>query len=170
MKLEGFWFAVKEAGFPSLIGIFVLFSCFSKKPLFFFFLSQPGLFCTQQIDQRLEEFNNREKYKALIKKCTFFLSGTFFFSAFLNFFLAIHIFKEVPKELSETKRAEILNSQIADMTWMGYLVIALPLMLITAFIFFYCLKNLSKLTHLSLNEMIGGQEIHSKKRSTNGET
>ena len=163
MKLEGFWFAVKEAGFPSLIGIFVFFSCFSKKPLFSFFLNQPGLFNKEQIDQKLEELDNKESYKALIKRCTFFLSGTFFFSAFLNFFLAIRIFKELPGKLSETERAEILNSQIADMTWMGYLVIALPLMLITALIFFYCLKNLSKLTHLSLSEMMNIQEIQSKR-------
>ena len=154
MKLEGIWFAVKEAGFPTLIGLFVFFSCFSKNPLFSFFLNQPGLFSIEKIQQRLEEFNNQDNYKTLIKKCTFLFSGTFFFSAFLNFFLAISIFKEIPSRLPEKEKAEILNAQIADMTWMGYVVIALPLMVITASLFYYCLKNLSKLTHLSLNELM----------------
>ncbi len=157
MKLEGLWFAVKEAGFPALLGLFVFFSCFSKKPLFSFFLNQPGFFPIEKIQQCLDKFDNQEHYRILIKKCTFLFSGTFFFSAFLNFFLAMHIFKEIPSDISEKEKAEILNIQIADMTWMGYLVIALPLMIITASLFYYCLKNLSKLTRLSLNELMDTQ-------------
>lgn len=158
MKLEGIWFAVKEAGFPTLIGLFVFFSCFSKNPLFSFFLNQPGLFSIEKIQKRLEELNNLDNYNLLIKKCTLLFSGTFFFSALLNFILAISIFKQIPSELPEKERAEILNTQIADMTWMGYIVIALPLMVITVGLFYYCLKNLSKLTHLSLNELMHSPE------------
>ena len=157
MKLEGVWFAVKEAGFPTLIGLFVLFSCFSKKPLFSFFLNQPGLFSTEQIQQRLKEFNNQKNYNTLIRKCTFLFSGTFFFSAFLNFFLAIRIFKKIPTDISEAKKAEIINTQIADMTWMGYLIIALPLMILTTFLFYYCLRSLSRLTDLTLSELVTTQ-------------
>ena len=32
MGLNGFWFAVKEAAFPALVGCFVLGSAFTKKP------------------------------------------------------------------------------------------------------------------------------------------
>ena len=154
LKLEGFWFAVKEASFPALIGIFVFFSSFSKKPLFSFFLNQPGLFSMELIEQRLEELNNKTGYNSLIKKCTLFFSGTFFISALLNFFLAIWIFKKIPVDLPDNEKAAMLNSQIADMTWMGYIVIALPLMVITSSLFYYCLRNLAKLTQLSLAELM----------------
>ncbi len=154
LKLEGFWFAVKEASFPALIGIFVFFSSFSKKPLFSFFLNQPGLFADELIQERLTSNNNHQDYRALIKRCTLFFSGTFFLSAFLNFVLAIRVFKDIPLELTPLEKAETLNTQIADMTWMGYVVIALPLMVITTSLFYYCLRNLAKMTGLSLNELM----------------
>ncbi len=154
LKLEGFWFAVKEASFPALIGIFVFFSSFSKKPLFSFFLNQPGLFSMELIHTRLQERNAESDYNKLIKRCTLFFSLTFFLSALLNFILALRIFKNIPTDLNDTEKAEMLNSQIADMTWMGYVVIALPLMVITTSLFYYCLRNLSRLTQLSLNELL----------------
>ncbi|MCJ8275867.1 MAG: hypothetical protein HRT44_10085, partial [Bdellovibrionales bacterium] len=154
MKLEGIWFAVKEASFPALIGIFVFFSSFTRKPLFSFFLNQPGIFSMELIDERLTERQNHQSFKDLIKKCTLFFSGTFFISAILNFVLAVNIFTEIPMSLSEKEKAEILNTQIADMTWMGYVVIALPLMVITTSLFYYCLRSLARITGLSLNELM----------------
>lgn len=155
LKLKGIWFAVKEASFPALIGIFVFFSSFSKKPLFGFFLNQPGLFSMDLIQSRLDDLNRNKDYKDLIKRCTLLFSGTFFLSALLNFFLAISIFKDIPEELLEKEKADLLNSQIADMTWMGYVVIALPLMVITTSLFYYCLRSLAQLTQLSLNDLMG---------------
>ena len=158
LKLEGIWFALKEASFPALIGIFVFFSSYSKKPLFSFFLNQPGVFSTEKIEQRLEELGKQSAYDDLIKRCTLFFSGTFFISAFLNFYLAIGIFKGIDIGLPENQKAELLNSQIAEMTWKGYVVIALPLMVITTSLFYYCLRNLSKITQLSLNDLMNGPE------------
>ena len=154
LKLEGIWFAVKEAGFPSLIGIFVFFSSFSKKPLFSFFLNQPGVFSLELIEEKLQEYGNQVQYDQLIKKCTLLFSGTFFLSAVLNFVLAIRIFKPIPTGITESEAADIVNKQIADMTWLGYVVIALPLMVITTSLFYYCLRNLSKLTQLSINDLM----------------
>jgi hypothetical protein len=155
LKLHGSWFSLKEASFPLLIGIFVLFSSFSKKPFFSFFLNQPGLFSFEKIQHRLLEHNNLASYDRLIRKCTISFSATFFLSALLNFVLAIRIFTDIPPHLSENAKAEILNAQIAEMTWMGYIVIALPLMILTTAIFYYCLKQLSLMTHMSINELMG---------------
>lgn len=165
LKLEGIWFAVKEASFPALIGIFVFFSSFTKKPLFSFFLNQPGLFSMELIQERLNNLNNQLGYQKLIQRCTVFFSATFFLSALLNFILAIRIFKNIPLDLSENEKAEMLNTQIADMTWMGYVVIALPLMVITTSLFYYCLRNLSKLTELSLNELMNQPPANTPKES-----
>jgi hypothetical protein len=158
LKLEGFWFAVKEASFPALIGVAVFISSFTRNPLFSFFLKQPAVFALDLIESRLDELNTRSDFEALIKRCTLFFSGTFFISATLNFVLAISIFKKIPGELSENEKAEMLNSQIADMTWMGYVVIALPLMVITTTLFYYCLRSLSRITQLSLNELMNAPQ------------
>ena len=154
MKLEGMWFAIKEASFPGLIGIFVFFTSFSRKPIFMYFIEQPALFDTDTIQAKLTELGNELKYEKLIKNCTFYFSGTFFLSALLNFVLAINIFTEIPIDLDDVKRADILNEQIADMTWMGYVVIALPLMIITSVIFFHALTRLAKLTEMPLNDLM----------------
>ncbi len=158
LKLKGIWFAIKEASFPALIGVFVFFSSFSKKPLFGFFLNQPGLFSMELIRSRLQEFNRTQDFEKLIQRCTLFFSGTFFLSALLNFGLAISIFKDIPASMNENEKAELLNSQIADMTWMGYVVIALPLMVITTSLFYYCLRSLAHLTQLSLNDLMGAPQ------------
>ncbi|MCB0378066.1 MAG: hypothetical protein KDD33_06205 [Bdellovibrionales bacterium] len=157
LRLNGIWFAIKEASFPGLIGIFVFGSAFSKKPLFSFFLNQPGIFATELIEERLDEGDRRAQYSQLIRRCTFFFSGTFFLSALMNFILAIQIFKDIPTGLNENETANILNGQIAAMTWKGYLVIALPLMVITTSLFYYCIRSLAKMTQLSLDELMGGQ-------------
>ena len=154
IELQGIWFAIKEASFPALIGIFVFISSFTKKPLFSFFLQQGGIFNIDQIQNQIEMLNRQSTYKKLVKKCNLFFSLTFFISAVLNFFLAIRIFKNLPLNMSQKERADMINSQIADMTLLGYLVIALPLMVITGCIFYYALKRLSQITKLSINELL----------------
>ncbi len=44
MKLEGIWFAIKEAGFPTLIGLFVFFFLLFKNPFVFLFPQSTGDF------------------------------------------------------------------------------------------------------------------------------
>jgi len=154
MKLEGFWFAVKEASFPAVIGLFVLGSAFTRKPLFAFFLNQPALFKIDLIQEKLQENGTELAYKGLVKKCTVFFSVTFFLSALLNFVLAVSIFVAIDETLNEAQKADILNEQIAKMTWMGYIVIAIPLMVITGSIFYYCLNRMGKLTKMPLTELM----------------
>lgn len=154
MKLAGLWFAVKEASVPALIGCFVFASSFRKRPLFSFFIEQPALFKVDLIQQKISERSENAKYKRLLKKCTLLFSGTFFISSLLNFILAIRIFTIIPTHLSEHEKGEILNQQIADMTLQGYIVIALPLMIITGSLFYYCLRRLSQMSDLTLDEMM----------------
>jgi len=57
-------------------------------------------------------------------------------------------------ELPDGEKADILNQQIADMTLQGYIVIALPLMIITGSLFFFCLRKLSRMTEVSLEDLM----------------
>ena len=156
LKLEGTWFAVKEASFPGLIGLFVFLSSFSKKPFFIFFLNQEELFNRPLINARLEKLNQWPAFHNLMKRCSLLFSGTFFLSAVLNFYLAMNVFKGLPIHLSEVEKADLLNGQIAQMTWKGYVVIAFPLLGITSCLFYYCLKRLTQITQLKLGELLHG--------------
>ena len=156
MHLEGIWFAVKEAAFPALMALGVAASAMSRKPLI------ATLFCNEQllhmtkIEQRLQERQQNEAFKALVRNSTFWLASSFILSSALNYILARRIFIDLDPSLAIGLRAEMLNAQIAKMTGMGFVAIALPMMLFTGSILYYFLSRIGRLTGLSFDEIIKG--------------
>ena len=57
LKLDGIWSAVKEAGFPLLIGIFVLFSSYGKSPFLKLILLDSGALNTDDLYKAIKEKN-----------------------------------------------------------------------------------------------------------------
>lgn len=154
LKLDGIWFAVKEAGFPLLIGIFVLFSSFGKSPFLKLILLDSGALNTDDLYKAVKEKNIDIEFTKLVQKFTLYFSTSFFLSAFLNFVLALRIFKQIPKDLSEAAQNEMLNQQIADMTWQGYVVIFIPSILVLFVTFFFFFRKLTTLTGLPFEKLI----------------
>ncbi len=154
LHLEGGWFALKEAAFPLVIGLFVLGSAFTQKPFITMIFMNDSLIQTNLLEERLQERQAHEQFKKHLKNLTFALAGSFLFSAILNYLLAITIFTPIPPELSSLERSTILNEQIARMTWLGYIVIAIPSMVILMGIFWYMLRGIKRLTNLELKDII----------------
>jgi hypothetical protein len=154
MKLEGIWFAFKEAGFPFLIGCFVFISSFKANPFLGFVLVDTGALATDDIYAGLDANNTRQQFLQLLQKGTFYFSLTFFMSAALNFILAYNIFQKIPKTLTDAAQSEMLNEQIARMTWMGYAVIFVPSVLLFFIIMFFFFRKLGQLTGLKFEKMI----------------
>lgn len=154
LKLEGIWFAVKEAAFPFIIGIFVFLSSFKTNPFLGLMLFDTGALHTDEIFARLEQNNQRPAFLKLLQRATFFFSLTFFMSAALNFILAYNIFEKIPDTLSEEAQTTMLNDQIANMTWMGYAVIFLPSILCFIGIMFFFFKTLQRLTGLTFEQAL----------------
>ena len=152
MQLEGIWFAIKEAIFPLLIGVAILVSAYTTKPfiqtLSYNFLNM-SLIC-----ERIENDGQESQFKALLKNSTLIFALSFFISSLLNFILALWVFQEIDPHLTDTERAAILNSQVSKMTWMGYLVIALPLTVIMALNLWYLIGGIRRITQLPFNEVI----------------
>lgn len=155
-KVEGMWFAVKEAAFPLVIGIGVFWSAFTDKPLIKLILFNDMIVKLDLINQKLTENNHHEEFKKHLKFLTILLAGSFLFSAILNYGLAINIFTDIPITLSEIERNTILNEQIAKMTWLSFLVIALPSLLLTVGILWYLIKGVHKYTGLNFEEFFQG--------------
>lgn len=155
LQLEGKWFAIKEAGFPLLIGLFVFFnSYYGKKPFIQQMLMNPNMFRMDLLEQALNERQTNNDFFAHLRKTNVFLSYSFFLSAILNFGLAYVIFKAIDPTLPEMQRSAILNEQISQMTWMGYLVILLPSMICLIFIFQYLAKGIYKYTGLEMMDLM----------------
>ncbi len=157
LKLEGIWFAVKEAFFPLLIGIAVLISAFTAKPLINLFIESTQIFNLEVINKKLAELNNQLPYKKLLKSATLLFALSFFISSALNYFLAINIFTELDPALTDIQKEQTLNEQVADMTWKGYVVIALPMVLFMMFVIWYFISGLKKLTGLPMENLMSAQ-------------
>ena len=75
-------------------------------------------------------------------------SGSLFFSALLNFALALYFLLPVPG-LPEAEQAVQYNYAVSKMTWMGYLIIGVPLLITLYMVIRYLGKSLQQLTALS---------------------
>ena len=154
LQLKGIYFALKEAGIPLALSAFGVLSVVFKKPIMRWLIIESSLFRKDLIQQKLQENNTQAPFNKLMNQSTIYLSLSFVLSAVLNFIIALWIFKDMDSSLKEPAKAEILNKQIADMTWMGYLFIALPLTVVTVALMAWIVKKLKLLTGLNLEELI----------------
>ena len=142
----GIWFAIKEAAFPSLVGLFVLASSWTKKPFMGLLLLNPQVMQVEKLEQTLKDRRAELSFHELLKIGTRLLSLSFFISATCNFVLASQIFSEIDPALDEAKKSLVLNQQIATMTGWAALMIVLPSMILLTILLFYLLKRLEKIT------------------------
>ncbi len=154
MELEGIWFCVKEAAVPLLIGLFVFFTAFGSQPFLQILLMETGALNAHAIDERTQTPELKQQLQRLVKKSTLIFSTTFFFSAIMNFIIAYRTFLKIPLELSAEARTEILNQQIASMTWKGYAMIFVPTSVIFFVILYFFFRGLTKVTGLTFDEII----------------
>ncbi|MCB0366453.1 MAG: hypothetical protein H6624_07665 [Bdellovibrionaceae bacterium] len=154
LKLEGIWFAVKEAAFPLVLGIGVMGSAFTRKPLMKVITYNLHVLDMPKVDTRLRELQHEKQFARHLRLSTHLFASSFFLSSLLNFVLAARIFTEIDRALPELERSAILNDQIAQMTWLGFVVIALPLMGFSMVIMWHLLAGIRKLTGLPLAEIL----------------
>lgn len=152
--VTGHWFAVKEAAFPLLIGLFVFFSATRKRSAIELLFLNPQLFRLERLQEAISVGNLEARFRHLMVNSTRWLAVSFFLSALLNLVLALAIFEPLPLELAELERQTRLNDQIASMTQWSMLVILLPSMAFLMTIFFVLVKKLKLLTGLSDDELL----------------
>lgn len=154
LELGGVWFAIKEGVLPLLIGLFVIFSLRLPKNFIENFFLQPQLMDTALIEQRATQLNEQRRMKAITQKGTLFFSLSFLVSALLNLGLGLYIFSPIDPTFESHARAQMLNDQIAEMTWMGYLVIALPLTVGTGVLLWWLLTSISSVLQLTIDDLM----------------
>lgn len=154
LQIGGFWFWIKEAAFPTLVGLFVMGSRWSSKPFIETLILNPQVVNKELIQSRITERGHEQSLFTLTRTSTVWLSGSFFISATLNFFLAQRIFTPIDPVLSGEARSLALNDQIAEMTKWSFPVIFLPSVLFLMVLMFFLIRRLKRLTGLTLEEII----------------
>ncbi|MCB9091561.1 MAG: hypothetical protein H6621_09000 [Halobacteriovoraceae bacterium] len=157
MKLGPEWFIVKEAAFPFVLGVMVLVSAFTAKPLIRMLIYNDTVLQIDKVESALEERGFRQEFDKHLKLSTIFFAASFFISSLLNYILAVRIFTKLPTDVTDEIKSEMLNKQIADMTWIGYAVIFVPSLLILSAILWHLFAGIKKYTGYKFEEIIHEQ-------------
>ncbi|MDP1605871.1 MAG: VC0807 family protein, partial [Rhodocyclaceae bacterium] len=147
LQLDTQWLAVKEAAVPGLIGLAVLVSAYTSKPLVRVLLFSPALMNVERIQENLDRRGNAASFETRLKAATWMLGGSFFFSSVMNYFLATWI-------VTSPAGTPAFNEELGRLTLLSYSVIALPSMLIVMAVLYYLARTIHELAGLKLTEAI----------------
>jgi intracellular septation protein A len=152
LKLDPQWLAVKEATIPGLIGIAVLISTYTRYPLIKTLLYNPSVMNTVKIQQKLDEYSNKEIFEKRLQSATYWLSATFLFSAVMNYVLARWI-------VVSPAGSAAFNEELGQMTLLSYPVIAIPSTIMMMAIFYFLWRTIQGSTGLTLDEVLATDRL-----------
>ena len=115
---------------------------------------RPEIFNVEKIASAISLRGSESAFHNSLKIATIMLAGSFALSAILNFVLASMIFTPIDEAIQGAARTTILNEQIAEMTWKGYIVIAAPLLLVMFGILYYVIHSIRSATGLAMAEVL----------------
>jgi hypothetical protein len=147
LKLEGFWFAVKDAAIPSIIGVAVLASMRAKEPLVHELLYNPQVIDVPRVEAALTERGAHAAFAKLLRSSSYLLAMAMLVSAVLNFCLARYLLRSPPGTAE-------FNAELGKMHWMSWPVIVLPSMAMMMYALWRLLKGLEQLTGLELDQIM----------------
>ncbi|WP_028486693.1 VC0807 family protein [Thiomicrorhabdus chilensis] len=152
LALDVKWLAIKEAAIPAVIGLAVLISTFTRYPLIKTLIYNPLILNVEKIEQKLQESGNLAEFESRLLKATYFLSGTFGFSAAMNYLLAKWV-------VTSPAGSVAFNEELGQMTLLSYPVIAIPSTLMMMAIVYYLWRTINSMTGLALEEvMVSAQQ------------
>lgn len=154
LQLDLKWLAIKEAAIPSIIGLGVLASTFTRYPLVKTMLFNPKIMDVEKIEEKLKENNSTAAFDSRMMKANYLFAGTFLFSAIMNYILAKSI-------VTSPSGSAAFNEELGQLTLYSYPMIAIPSMIMMLAIFYYLWKTIHGLTGLDL-EGIMSQELSEK--------
>lgn len=146
LQVNALWIAVKEAAVPSVIGLAVLLTLKTKRPLVHTFLYNDQVIDVPRVDAALAARGTRPGFERLLVTSSYLLAVSFLVSAILNFGLARYL-------LTATPGTPEFNAQLSKMLWLSWPVIVLPSMAMTLFALWRLLSGLQHLTGLGFEEL-----------------
>ena len=147
LELDAIYIAIKEASIPAIFGAATLISLKTSQPLIHTFLLNDAILEIQKINTALEDNGRKPEFDKLLINASWILAGSFFLSSLLNYLLAAIILTADPGTVA-------FNEQLGKMTALSFPVIALPAMLVMMGNLFYLFRGITKLTGMSLEEII----------------
>jgi hypothetical protein len=151
MKAEGFWFAVKDAAIPTVIGVAVLVSLRTKNPLVRELFFNEQILDVPRVDAALDGAEKRLAFDRLLRNASIWLALAFIGSAVLNFALARYILRSPPGTPQ-------FNAELGRMHVLVWPVIIVPSMVVMMVVFWRLIGGLSRLTGLTTDEIFRAEK------------
>ena len=149
LKLDARWLAVKEAAVPTLIGLAVLGSMWTKAPLIRLLVFNANLFDVPKVEQALVQRSNQAAFETRLRQGTMLLAATFFFSGVANYLLARWV-------VTSPAGTEAFNQELGRLTLLSYPFIAVPSMVMMMALMFWLAQGAKRLTGLDIGDMMQG--------------
>ncbi len=146
MKMSGFWFAVKEAAVPVVLGAAIPLSLRTRQPLVRTLLYNDQVLDTERIHGALKERGNLPQFEALLAWASWVLGGTLLVSAVINFLLAWWL-------LPAQSGTDEFNRQLGKLQFWSWPGSFLPVSVGMFYALFRLLKGLESLTGLPGNAL-----------------
>lgn len=146
LKLGGFWFAVKDAAIPSLIGVGLLATMRSREPLVRTIFYNDTIMDVPRIESALQARGTADGFTALLRRCSILIALAFFVSGGLGFGLARYLLRS-PGGTPE------FNAELAKMHWLSVPVIMVPVMAMMLVALWQLIRGLKLLTGLTMDEI-----------------
>lgn len=150
LKISGFWFAVKEAAVPLVLGLAVPLTLKTRQPLVRELVCNDQVLNLPKVEAALDASGARPAFEGLLARVSWIIAGSFALSAVLNFSLAIWILKSPPGTPEFT-------AELGRMTALSYPVITLPTMVVMVYAMWQLLTGLERITGLRGDELFHDQ-------------
>ncbi|WP_317929304.1 VC0807 family protein [Halioxenophilus sp. WMMB6] len=147
LELDPKYIAIKEAAVPGILALATLISNYTRYPLVKTIMLNDSVLKMEAINQALQEQNTRADFDRVLTIASYLVASSFLLSSVLNYVLAKMIVVSAPGSVEYTQ-------ELGKMTALSYPVIVLPGMLILMGSMFYLFRNITRLTKLSLDEIL----------------
>jgi hypothetical protein len=146
-RVDGLWFAVKEASVPLVIGLIVVLSMKSRRPLVREFVYNEQVIDVPKVDAALAAHGAREEFERLLARTGWLVVASFLVSAALNFVLARWL-------LTAPSGTPEFNGQLAKMQLWSWPVIVVPSTAVMMVALFRLFGGIKRLTGLKLEDIL----------------
>jgi hypothetical protein len=140
------WFIFKEGMLPIIIALVLIIMSKYRQNSFNNILLNEVLFDNNKIRISIKE-DMQYEFEYIIKKAGYYLIGGFFISSIIQFTLAFLIVVSSPGEPS-------FNKEVSTMTWVSYIAVLLPTMLIVGKGYLGLISGIEKVTSLKKEEFL----------------
>ena len=140
------WFILKEGLLPLVIGFSLfLMSIFKKESFYNIFLNEL-MFKKDKIINSIDD-NLKSQFDRVLKVTGYYFISGFVISSIIQFFLASMIVVSNPGDTS-------FNEEVSTMTWVSYIAVLLPTMIILGKGFMGLITGIEKLTGMKKEEFL----------------